>query len=436
MRVTPLIIILAIAATMLAAGSGFPSSGTEYRLLNLRQEGKCTELPHFGVSTHRGRNSDDINVKLVSDIQAGAIRFDIPWIDVEHDGKYDFGAYDNLMRTLREKGKSIVLLLAYGHPDHSDGVAQSGIFPLPPRTSEQRAAFSKYAQEVAKRYHGPDITYEIWNEPNLALFWPPVPDAKAYGELAAAAAQAIRKSEPTATIISGGLANENNPPAFMRVVADSGALALFNGISFHPYRQNGPENSLHDIAEFENAATGRGNLPLWLTEWGYSESWLAKINPDGVRQRSAVMTARMMLTAALAKAKALLVYDLIDDGANANDPESNFGLYDFDFKPKPAATVFRKLAGLMSGCSRYEFKADAAQNLIVAAFYSDGEVSNVIWTYTPSPSGSSCFATEDARPVLEDIFGNHLPFERCGDGSHVRLKISEALGPVILHSSR
>ena len=56
------------------------------------------------------------------------------------------------------------------------------------------------------------------------------------------------------------------------------------------------------------------------------------------------MTARLMLTAALARVKAAITYDLIDDGQDPGDQGSNFGLFDFDFKPKPAATAFYTIA--------------------------------------------------------------------------------------------
>ena len=83
------------------------------------------------------------------------------------------------------------------------------------------------------------------------------------------------------------------------------------------------------------------------------------------------MTARLMLTAALAKAKAALVYDLIDDGTDPNDQEANFGLYDYDFKPKQAATAFKTLRSLMSGCNKYEFTVSPAQDTLTAVFHSD-----------------------------------------------------------------
>ena len=147
------------------------------------------------------------------------------------------------------------------------------------------------------------------------------------------------------------------------------------------------------------------------------------------------MTARLLLTGALAKAKAVLQYDLIDDGADANDQEANFGLYDYDFKPKPAAAAFRTISELMSKCDKYEFKVDVAGSLITAVFRSEGAVSYVVWTYATGRVRDICFATANTRPIeLKSISGDNLPLERCGTPSQIKLKLSDDSGPVILRA--
>ena len=429
-----LLIFLMITAAIFEVRQAFPAKSVQQLLPNLQRQGSCADLPQFGVSTHQGRNPDDVNVKLISESRARVVRFDVPWNDVEHEGQYNFSAYDDLIRKLRASGKSIVLVLAYGHPDHSDGRAENGL-PLPPHTPEQRAAYGRYVQSVARQYHGPDIIYEIWNEPNITLFWPPAPDAKAYAELLAEATHAIRSIEPAATIISAGLANVNDPAGYLHTLAKTGALDQLDGITFHPYRQNGPENSINDIDEFENATAGRASHPLWITEWGYSEAWIAKTDPAHIQQRLAVMTARLMLTAALAKAKTTLVYELIDDGTSPSDQESNFGLYDYDFQPKPAATAFRSIAELMSDCNKYKFKVDKTLNIRTATFYFDRAVSYVVWTYEAAPPRDICLTTDGAHPIdSQDVLGNRLPIQSCGTASQVELRVSDESGPIILQA--
>ena len=271
--------------------------------------------------------------------------------------------------------------------------------------------------------------------PNLDVLWPPAPDASAYAELLAEAVRAIRLVEPKATIVLGGVANEFNPPAFLHAVAETGALDQLDAITFHPYRRDGPENSLRDISDIESAVVGRGLLPLWINEWGYSEGWFADTEPSQIKKRVAIMTARLMLTAALAKAKVAIVYDLINDGNDPHDVESSFGLFDYDFAPKEAATAFRFKSDLMSTGDTYEFKANVEQNTVIATFSSIGKASYVIWTYKSGRPIEMCFITPHLQPVeLKDVSGNGLPLQACGGDSQVRLELSEHAGPVILQA--
>jgi polysaccharide biosynthesis protein PslG len=412
------------------AGSLLGEETLSQELTRLQGRGHCRELPRFGVSTHQGRNPDRFNIELASNLGASIVRLDIPWSDIEHNGRFEFAKYNNLVNRLRANGTFLLLVLAYGHPEHSDGAAENGL-PLPPHTPEQRAAYAKYAQAVATQYRGPDIAYEIWNEPNLAWFWAPRPNASDYGDLLTAASQAIRNIEPTATIITGGLANQDNPPSFLKVLAQTGALADVTGITLHPYRRDAPEKSLHDISAFERASSP-DHPPLWITEWGYSDAWSAEVVPKAARQRSAAMIARLMLTAAMAKVKALIVYDLIDDGRSPLDQESSFGLFDYEFKPKPAAAAFRSLANLMATCDTYEFIPDPAQSTIVARFFAGTKLTSVIWSYAPGAK-ELCYDKLGWRAVgVTDLQGEALPMTSCGPETAIQLKLSELAGPLVL----
>jgi Cellulase (glycosyl hydrolase family 5) len=427
-----LLILPLIVATAFAARAVSPSGRFGQRLQQLQRHGSCSALPRFGVSTHQGRNPDDANIRLATEIGAQIVRMDVPWAGLEHQGQYDFAPYDHLINGLRQAGKSIVIVLAYGHPDHSDGRGNSA-FPLPPRTPQQLAAYDRYAQAVATRYHGPDIAYEIWNEPNLDLFWPPAFDPKAYGALLSEAARAIRAVQPNAVILPAGLANENDPARFLRSLAESGALNDVNGITFHPYRQDDPENSLYDIAEFQKALAARTDLPLWITEWGYSEAWLIRAARQDVQKRQAVMIARLMLTAALAGAKAVMVYDLIDDGTNPGDQESSFGLDDYNYRPKPAAAAFRTLAGLTSQCDTYDFAANLQRSIITARFTGKSVASDVIWAYRSGRAQDYCVDAVQAQSTeLRDVLGDRMPLVNCPGRTGVSLSLSEAAGPLVL----
>ena len=190
-----------------------PSGQFENRLTQLQRRGQCSELPRFGVSTHQGRNPDDVNIRLATDIGAQIVRIDITWADVEKVGSFRLKKIEHLINELRQKSKSIILILDYGHPDHTDGGLATG-FPFVPRTPEQQDAFFRYAGAVVERFRGPDIAYEVWNEPNLQYFWPST--ARAYGALLKGAAASIRKIDPKATVLAAGIANMESRDSFVR----------------------------------------------------------------------------------------------------------------------------------------------------------------------------------------------------------------------------
>lgn len=240
-----------------------PSGKFESRLSQLQRPGGCNELPLFGASTHRGRNSDDVNIALVSELGAQIVRIQIPWIDVEVNGKFDFEKFDYLVRGFRQKKKSMLLVLAYGHPAHTNGGWDAG-FPFVPRTLEQREAYFTYLQAVVEHFRGPDITYQIWNEPNIKKFWPL--SATDFGTLLKGATETIRKIDPAAMVVAAGIANENNRDAFVRKMIKAAGTEQIANVAFHPYRQDGPENSLLDIAEFEKAA--RSNSSATALDYG------------------------------------------------------------------------------------------------------------------------------------------------------------------------
>ncbi len=249
-----------------------PSRLFERRLTELQRSGSCADLPRFGVTTHQGRNPPEINIRLVTEIGAQVVRFDIFWDGLEKAGRYNFEQYDALIRGLRQKGKTVLLIL---HLDHSD-ISTGGSF-LPPWTPEQREAFYGYVRAVVNRYHGLDIAYQISNEPNMKTGW----DPRVYGGLLVGATGAIRAVDPRAKIIAAGIANVKNRDSYLRGLVAITNLGQVDALAFHPYRQDAPENSLADIVEFEDVALKK-DVPraLWLTEWGYSETWLVKAEFD------------------------------------------------------------------------------------------------------------------------------------------------------------
>jgi hypothetical protein len=130
----------------------------------------------------------------------------------------------------------------------------------------------------------PVTRYEIWNEPNLASFWCPVPDPSAYAALADATADAIRAVDPRATLILGGLAgfettvidapgqgHYSSAEFLERMLAERPALARkIDVIGVHAYGPD-PAEVLRSLAYQRSAIrqAGLGDKPMSLNETGW-----------------------------------------------------------------------------------------------------------------------------------------------------------------------
>ena len=77
--------------------------------------------------------------------------------------------------------------------------------PSAPVAPEAREAFKAFAVETVKRYNGKDITFEIWNEPDVNFNWPPEADASAFTQLINETCAAIKAAVPNAKVIGPAL---------------------------------------------------------------------------------------------------------------------------------------------------------------------------------------------------------------------------------------
>jgi polysaccharide biosynthesis protein PslG len=133
------------------------------------------------------------------------------------------------------------------------------------------ADFAAYAGAFAARYHGQITAYEIWNEENSPTFWRPAPDPAAYARLYLAARAAIHRADPSTPVLVGGLANST--PFLSQLLTVPGVAGQIDGIAVHPY-DAGPLQVLARVRAYrlELRSLGAGDVPLYVTEYGWSTS--------------------------------------------------------------------------------------------------------------------------------------------------------------------
>ena len=100
---------------------------------------------------------------------------------------------------------------------------------------------SFWAAHPSLPYH-PTTSIEIWNEPNLKLFWGGTPNPRDYLRLLKISKAAIRGVDPSAQIVFGGLFPFPMPQYGMKALKflnkfyrGKGAKKSFNVLSLHPY---------------------------------------------------------------------------------------------------------------------------------------------------------------------------------------------------------
>lgn len=265
------------------------------------------------------------------------VRSDFFWRNVEREGRYDFTAFDQRMAALEARGMQVIWILDYGHADHGGEYR--------PVSAEDKAAYVAYARAVAERYKGRRavLAYEIWNEPNH-FGWPKAPEE--FAALARQAAEAIKEADPGATVVSGGLSWVDR--AYLYRMASTGALAAFDAIGIHPYRQTmRPESFASDMRPIADILeANRVAAPVWATEWGQSAVISQAFgHPQGAaaRERQAVLLLRQVLTQIGLGLPVATVYVLNDTGEDPKNAEHHYGLLDTQGRDKPSMQAMRVL---------------------------------------------------------------------------------------------
>ncbi|MCB1091631.1 MAG: DUF4347 domain-containing protein, partial [Verrucomicrobiae bacterium] len=189
-----------------------------------------------GLSWWRGLSDADINKALDMSKAAGitSMRIDISWaVDEATKGTYDWSTTDSLVTKILAHQMS-VLGMIYDTPTWLSGSTNPHTPPSDP------AKFAAFAAATAKHYLGQISAWEIWNEPNLSVFWTTGRDAAAYTRLLKAVYPAIKAVNPNAVVITGGLSPEPGTGlpgavAYLAAMYAAGAAGYFDAVGLHPY---------------------------------------------------------------------------------------------------------------------------------------------------------------------------------------------------------
>ncbi len=327
-------------------------------------------------------------VKMIAAAGFRWVRMDFKWDATERErGQYDFSEYNRLLSALDESKIQALFILDYGNPLYDKG--------SPPRTAETRQAFARWAVAAAKHFSNRGVVWELYNEPNHDMFWPPRPNANEYVELALAVGRVFRSEVPGEKLI--GPAVSEMDFAFLETCFKAGLLDYWSAVSVHPYLRSDPEEAaveycrLRKLIERYRTRSGSDgpnqnqtrDIPIISGEWGYSSAWRGMSE-----EKQGAMFAREILTNVTNEIPMSIWYDWRDDGSDPSDPEHHFGLVryayqsgrDQVYEPKPAYRAAKALSEYFSGYVFQQRLAVGGGDDYVLVFAKGSDLRVAAWT--------------------------------------------------------
>jgi hypothetical protein len=157
--------------------------------------------PEYGIQAFLWWRPEvaDRDLDLVKDGGFGWVKQYFAWQDIEgaRKGAFDWERADRIVDEANKRGLKLLVRIGMD-PDRPFWAGE------PP---DNAAHFADFVGQVAGRYKGRIHAYQIWNEPNLNREWGKKrPDPAAYVRMLRAAYGKIKAADPTATVITAGMA--------------------------------------------------------------------------------------------------------------------------------------------------------------------------------------------------------------------------------------
>ncbi len=311
---------------------------------------------HFGIGGEFGYEPAP-TARAIAELGVDSFRDDIPWMAFKQRGLDAPGDISARQRAVVAATPARPLwILTYTHPSVLGGKA--------PTTDAARAAFAAFNRDAVTVTAPRDPIVEIWNEWNLnaapergILKGAGAPDdprsGASYARLASAATQAIRSASPKATVLVGAAGMDPNWE-WVRSVIAHGGLRGASGLSVHYYNQCAPVSertgadaigkmeALHAMLPQRDGRT----MPVYVTEIGWPTTTGGACGDIPADTGASNIAQFLLWSAATPWVAGVWVYQLKDQGRRANEMEDVFGLYTYDYRPKPAACTVREATAI------------------------------------------------------------------------------------------
>ncbi|MBJ7328706.1 MAG: beta-galactosidase [Solirubrobacteraceae bacterium] len=294
------------------------------------------------------------------------LRQNFSWKDIEPArGVFDFSMTDRFVLTAAKEGIEVMPLL-FGEPAWATS-RPPGNFSRPTFPPRRMADFGVFAAAIAMRYgkNGslwlehpgvkprPVRAYQVWNEPNLPIYWGGRPSPKRYAALLRATHRALHAVDPKAMVVTAGLPKSKQGmklTTYVKRLYAAGARKAIDVLGVNPYAPSlkGIEKQLR---EARGALPKKARkTPLWITEIGWASGGPPTKGRRVGPKKQAVLVDRVFRNLAKRRKawrlKGIVYFAWKDAPVYPGGKDFwglHTGLYELDGRPKPAAVALRKV---------------------------------------------------------------------------------------------
>jgi hypothetical protein len=291
------------------------------------------------------------------------IRQTFDWSLVERaPGRYELAALDAYVSSAAAARIELLPILFNPPPFHSSAPRRGALGATYP--PERPASLGRFAAALARRYgpqgslwrarprlpRVPIRAWQVWNEPNLPVYWGGDPDPPAYARLLAAAKRALEAVDPHAELVSAGLPESRLGMPFEQFVRElyaAGAADSLETFALHPYAANADaalravERTRELLDELD------ADAPIWVTELGWASG--GPRSPFTVGERGQAARVSSVIGGLVDRRRELgvrgVVYFNWRDAPPYRGGQDFFGLHTGLLRrnggPKPAFRAFR-----------------------------------------------------------------------------------------------
>lgn len=305
---------------------------------------KAQETSYFGINGGKAihiPNELETTVKKrigwMKELGIMCDRSDLWWHLVEPSkGNFDFSVTDKIIKFYEANNIQIYPILCYGAKWWKDHNA--------PMNDAEIDEYADYVYNIVKKYKEHFTYWSIWNEPNIATFWNPNPDAEMYAKLLKKAYTAAKKADPDCKICAPVIAPLGQwDKKFVERLYQLGCKDYFDIFDYHYYRHTPPEtevpNEINEIKALMNRYND--NKPIWISETGVSSPIVEK--PKSYEHQASLIVRNHLICYALG-VKKIFYFDLQNwvDSPDASW-DSYLGLIEASDEKKPSFQAYKTM---------------------------------------------------------------------------------------------